>query len=158
MKLPEKLTEFIHGPCMQFMGVRDAALQPDWSFVFGSRVNADRESVTFFVLQSHSKWILENLEHNGQVALTYSSLSAESYQIKGDYTSSRPSDEHDYAIQAIFWDKLMSEFAPLDPGGQILARFNMMLRRPTVAITFKVREAFNQTPGPGSGKLLDINE
>src|SRR5712692_5705634 len=87
--IPDRVVELLHGPAFMQVGTRDAQLRPAHAWVIGALVDADRETVTFFVPESRSARVLSNLQDNGRVALGLGLASHEAYQLKGTYLSSR---------------------------------------------------------------------
>jgi len=153
--LTEKLVEFIHGPVFLAIGTRNERLRPAHTFVVGAIVNQDRETITCFVPQSRAEKIIGNLENNGKIALSIGHPSHESYQLKGHYVSSRPTEAKDLAIQEIYWTKLLATMLQYGYPEQIVKPLILGFRyQPAVAITFRVEEIFLQTPGPEAGKKI----
>jgi len=153
--IPEKLVEFLQGPVVMNVGTRDEKLHPFLNWVIGVKVNADRETITFFVHEPQSERMLRNLKDNGRVALVAAEVpSHETYQFKGAYVSSRKSDDHDLALQEIYREKLIAHFKPL---GEIWEEYwGGIAYTPSVAMTFRVEQIFVQTPGPGAGNKIDF--
>jgi len=153
--ISEKLVEFIHGPVFMAIGTRNEKLRPTHTFVGGAIVNQDRETITCFVPQHRAEEIRGNLENNGRIAMAVGSLSHESYQFKGRYVSSRPTDARDVAIQEIHRTKLLALMLQYGYQEQIARPLVLGFRyQPAVAITFRVEEIFLQTPGPEAGKKI----
>jgi predicted pyridoxine 5'-phosphate oxidase superfamily flavin-nucleotide-binding protein len=156
MKLSEKMVDFIHGPQMMFVGSRDEALMPHANRVYGAIVGADRENITFYVLEKEFEKLKRNLESNNYTSLSIAdSFSHETYQFKGTYLSSRKSNAQDEAILDIYADKLAGVVKALGVPEELLKLF---VYKPSVAITFQVKEIFDQTPGPGAGKKITEEE
>jgi hypothetical protein len=137
------------------VGTRDGALRPAHSHVTGAFVHDDLETVTFFVIESHAKRVLANLENNGRVALTIAQATHEAYQLKGSYVSSRPENEADYALQESYRVMLVRGLAQVFPEDVVKPMVLGSAYRPGVAITFRVEHIFQQTPGPGAGDKLE---
>ena len=151
--IPDKLVNFMHGPVLAFMGTRDARLRPGVTWTFGLRVSAASEEITAFVPDVEIDSTRSNLSQSGLVALTVvHPISHESYQFKGKLTGIRPTNEEERAIQEILRSKL----------GALLTMFPSELVSgyvsvPSTSVTFKVEQAFVQTPGPGAGQQLDLS-
>ena len=62
-------------------------------------VHDDRRTVTVFVPAARAERILRDLRENGRIALGVALASHESYQLKGTYVSSRPTDDAERARQ-----------------------------------------------------------
>ena len=150
--IPERLVEFINGPVAMSVGTRDEKLNPHANLAMGAIVNQDRETITFYIPEIMSEKILKNLNDNSRIALTISEpISHETYQFKGAYVSSRKSEEKDIAFQEDFRDKLISLNKKFGRPEKIVKNF---VYKPSMAVTFRVEDIFNQTPGPGAGKKI----
>ena len=152
--IPDKLVEFMHGAVLAFVGTRDARLRPALTWVFGLRASPVSDEITAFVPDVEIDQTRSNLSHNGLIALTVvHPISHECYQFKGKLAAMRPTTDEERAVQEIQRSKVDALLAKLLPGmfvGFILA--------PSTAITFKVEQAFVQTPGPGAGRPLDLSK
>jgi hypothetical protein len=152
--IPDKLVEFIHGAVLAFVGTRDPQFRPAVTWAFGLRTSAATDEITAFVPDVEIAQTRSNLSQNGLVAVTIlHPISHESYQLKGKLTAMRPTTDEERAVQEIQRSKLGSLLTNMLPGiaqGYILA--------PSTAISFKVEEAFVQTPGPGAGRPLDLSK
>ena len=150
--IPEKLVEFINGPILMVVGTRDEKLCPSVNRVFGAIVNAGRETITFFVPEILSEKMLRNLTDNGRIALLISEpISHETYQFKGAYISSRKSNDEEIAFQDAYFHKILSH---LPKFGVPEEYWNTLIYKPSLAVTFRVEDIFDQTPGPGAGKKI----
>jgi hypothetical protein len=158
VQLTEQLVAFLNGPTVIMMGTRSAQLMPASCEVLGARVHADRERVDLYIREVSAEPHLRNLQQNGRVAVCFSAKSHETYQLKGEFEGVRPCAEEDYAIQAIWFTK---SFSPekLGPMYDLVAqRLPLMVKGPSVAVMVRVREVFNQTPGPGTGSRLELQK
>ncbi|MBI4641101.1 MAG: pyridoxamine 5'-phosphate oxidase family protein [Candidatus Tectomicrobia bacterium] len=154
--IPEKLVEFLHNPVVMNVGTRDEKLHPFLNWVIGVRVNADRETITFFVHEPQSERMLRNLKENGRVALVAAEMpSHETYQFKGAYLSSRKSDDKDLALQESYRQTLISHFKQFEEMWEEYWRG--IAYTPGVAVTFQIEQIFVQTPGPGAGSKIDLD-
>jgi len=150
--IPEKLVEFIHGPTFMFVGTRDEKLSASVKKVFGAIVNQDQETITFFVPEIMSEKMLSDLEDNGRVALTMAQMpSHETYQFKGAYISSRKSNDKEISIQDVYCDKMA---LVMEMVGFPKEYWTSCVYKPSVAVTFRVEDMFNQTPSPEAGKKI----
>lgn len=152
--IPDRVIEILQGPSFLQVGTRNARLEPAHASVTGLVVDADRETVTFFVNERRARRILSDLEDNGRVALTAAQATHEAYQVKGSYVSSHPATDEEYAVQeayhSMLWVALTKFFPEEMAKGLILGA----AYRPSVAIRFRVEEVFLQTPGPDAGKRM----
>ena len=152
--IPDRVVEVIHGPAFMQVGTRDAELRPAHAFVAGAAVSEDRQSVTFFVAESLSKRLLENLQNNRRVAFGVAMVSHEAYQLKGTYASSRSLDERELACQEAYFAKLLDAARQLFPEDMARGMIAAIPCLASLAITFQVEEVFVQTPGPGAGSKM----
>jgi hypothetical protein len=151
--IPERLVAFVHGPVVSWVGTRDARLRPAVTWVFGARVSAGKDEITVFIPDIEAEQVKRNAEHNGQIAFTVADgISHESYQFKGKLVELRTTSEEERAVQDIHRSKMMSYMRmfpkPLFEGYRLY---------PSTALTFRVEQVFNQTPGPDAGKMLDLS-
>jgi len=153
--IPDRVVELLHGPAFMQVGTRDAQLRPAHAWVIGALVDADRETVTFFVPESRSARVLSNLQDNGGVALAIGLATHEAYQLKGAYVSSRPTGDEDIARQETYRTKWLAAALQAGYPGEIARPLILgYAYRPGVAVTFRVKEIFLQTPGPGAGNKM----
>jgi hypothetical protein len=75
-----------------------------------------------------------------------------SAQIKGTIESVRPTDDADRAVLERFCDEFFTDVLAVD----LISRAMMERLVPDelVACTFTIVEAYDQTPGPGAGRVL----
>lgn len=152
--IPDRLFEVLQGPAFMHVGTRDASLRPAHAFAHGAVPHADRETVTFFLGPAGAARTLANLADNGQVAFEFGLLSHEAYQLKGTFVSSRPADDADLALQERHRAGLFEGVRRAFPD-EIARPFILhVVLRPGVAVTFRVREIYLQTPGPSAGTRI----
>ncbi len=153
--LPDKLVEFLGGPVVMLVGARSEDLRPAISFAFGGVVDAGSDSITFFLPNVEGEAILRNLDQNGKVAFTVvEGISHETYQFKGKCIEARPVSEQERALQVSYREKMVPHYAAK---GVPERYFGRMVYDPSTAVTFRVEEIFDQTPGPGAGGKLDFS-
>jgi hypothetical protein len=121
----------------------------------GAVVHDDRQTVTVFVPTARSGRVLRDLTGNGRIAVGLALASHESYQLKGTYISSRPTDDTDRARQEARRAALLESALEAGYPETIARPLALGLAiTPGVAITFRAEQVFLQTPGPGAGTLL----
>jgi hypothetical protein len=153
MKLTEKYVEHLHGTVTMYLGSRNQALLPHLIRAHGALVSPDRELLTVYVLEIQSEQLLQNLNENGKFSFVVGNpANFQTYQFKGTFVSSRPSDSQDEAVQAIYFNKIYGVAGVMFP--HLVERINQMVTKPMVSITLRIEEVFDQNPGPGSGKLI----
>ena len=153
--IPENLVEFIHGNTFMHIGARNEKLQTTASRVLGAKVNPDGDSFTCYIPKAVTDKLVSNLEACSETAVTMSTIpSHEAYQFKGTCTSIREADDGELAQAQAYLDKMVaftSQFGiPED-------FFRAFVVDPSIAVTLKVEEIYDQTPGPGVGKLIFPN-
>ena len=153
--LSDRVIEVIQGPAIMHVATRNESFRPFQVSAIGAIVHPDRETVTFFVPESRSERILNDLQSNGRVALAFGIVTHEAYQAKGSYLSSRPAEAKEQALQEICRAKILSSFIQAGYPEQIIRPYILgTAYQPAVAITFRVEEVFLQTPGPDAGKKI----
>lgn len=153
--IPDRVVEVLHGPTWIQIGSRDEALRPAHTVAVGAVVHDDRQTVTVFVPTARSGRVLRDLTGNGRIAVGLALASHESYQLKGTYISSRPTDDTDRAGQEARRAALLDSALEAGYPETIARPLALGLAiTPGVAITFRAEQVFLQTPGPGAGTLL----
>ena len=153
--IPHRVVEVLHGPTWIQIGSRDEALRPAHTVAVGAVVHDDRQTVTVFVPTARSGRVLRDLTGNGRIAVGLALASHESYQLKGTYISSRPTDDTDRARQEARRAALLESALEAGYPETIARPLALGLAiTPGVAITFRAEQVFLQTPGPGAGTLL----
>ena len=153
--IPDRVVEVLQGPAFLQVGTRDEALRPAHTVAVGAVVHADRQTVTVFVSTARSGRVLRHLTGNGRVALAAGLASHEAYQVKGTYLSSRPTDDADRARQEAYRAALLADALEAGYPEPIARPLTLgFAYTPGVAISFRVEEVFQQTPGPGAGTRL----
>ncbi|HME95167.1 MAG TPA: hypothetical protein VKN16_13235 [Methylomirabilota bacterium] len=153
--IPDRVVEVLHGPTWIQIGSRDEALRPAHTVAVGAVVHDDRQTVTVFVPTARSGRVLRDLTGNGRIAVGLALASHESYQLKGTYISSRPTDDTDRARQEARRAALLESALEAGYPEAIARPLALGLAiTPGVAITFRAEQVFLQTPGPGAGTLL----
>ena len=154
--IPQELVEFLHGPRGFLLGTRDGRLRPSISWIAGVIADAANDEITMFIADAYGARTLANLEDNGMAALTAGHGPAhETYQFKGRFIESRPSTDHDIAVQQLHRSKVVAHFTNVygEEAGGIFAGSLLL---PSTAIRFKVTDIFDQTPGPNAGARIEF--
>ena len=133
------------------VGTRDAQLKPASARGFGVEVDAPRQELTVFLPAPGAPTTLANLRENGQIALTFSrAFDHRSLQVKGQILSIAETDERQRGLQ----DRYFAAFAEgLVFIGHRLAQLNRFRYYPSYALRFRIESMFDQTPGPGAGRV-----
>jgi hypothetical protein len=127
----------------------------------GAVVDKDSGNIRFFLATAIAAEPLADMEDNAQVALACGSpLNHAAYQIKGRYLSSRPANDVELAIIMIWRKKLIAALIDFGLPEPMAQQFVLGFAwQPATAVTFRPVQVFDQTPGPGAGKLvLDLED
>jgi hypothetical protein len=118
----------------------------------GARVEGD-DRLAIYVAETLAGRTLANLRANGQAALTATRVTDNrSVQLKGTYVGDRPADAQDLARLESMQENGNHELALIGFPRSVLAR---LVDRPCVVVELRVREIFEQTPGPRAGQPLE---
>jgi hypothetical protein len=136
------------------VGSRDATLRPASARGFGVEIDAPGRVATVFLPAAGAEVTLSNLRDNGQIALTFSrGFDHRSLQVKGHILSIAETDERQQRLQDRYFG-LFSE------GLVFIGHRQKLLRRvryyPSFAVSFRIASMFDQTPGPGAGRLASV--
>ena len=153
--IPARVIEVLSGPSYVQIGTRDENLRPAHTFAVGAMVHEDRRTVTVLVPTARAARILPHLEANGRVALGIALASHESYQLKGSFLATRPTDANDLARQEAYRMAWLADALKIGFPEAIARPLTLgFAYTPSIAITFRAEEIFLQTPGPGAGNRL----
>jgi len=152
--IPGKILAFLHDRgAVAVSGTRDANLIPRIQYVSGWQVESDSLTIRCSIPETDIDNLIGCLKDNGQLALTIEQIgSHETYQFKGNYISSTPPNSEDLAAH----QRIKNRFAKLASQTFGLPEHIGLafVPRPTLVVRFRVREIFEQTPGPGAGHRL----
>jgi len=154
----DELKTFLEGPVSVLVGTRDSRLVPEITRAWGPRVSEDRRCVSLCVPLATSRKALDNLEANGEIAVTFSlPTNYRTFQLKGRHATAAEPDSTDLAVV----ERHRGAFATAsEPMGQPRERVEAFWRAEieTSAVLVKIRfvpeRIFDQTPGPGAGRSL----
>lgn len=171
MKIPADIVRFLEGSTVAVGATRDDKLVPLIHFMAGWTVGEDRETITCLFPATYNKETLASLEDNGRFALTVLGSTSgrrasnppnpavdfhECYQFKGEYVRSRPAQEADQLLVRQKGAQFYALFHPLF--GFSDAACKARFRDAALAMTFRVQEIYDQTPGPGAGSKIQLEE
>ena len=136
------------------IGSRDATLRPASARGFGVAIEAESRTATVFLPSAASEATVNNLRDNGQIALTFSrGFDHRSLQAKGYILSIAESNEEQRRLQDRY-------FARFSEGLLFIGHQEQLLRRvrysPSYALRFRIESLFDQTPGPGAGRVAEV--
>jgi hypothetical protein len=155
--IPEELIAHVHGPVVILLATRDAGYRPHMNLSPGARVSADRTQLTCYVPEVASRQLLADLADNGRMAVTAGNpLTHQAYQFKGRHLASSPMSREDEAVQDLWREKVLHAVKPMEAFG--VGRLVRSIKlRPGIAITLRLEEIYDQTPGPRAGTVIFKN-
>ncbi len=158
VSIGDDLKAFLEGPVSVLVGTRDSRLVPEITRAWGPRVSEDRRRVSLCVPLATSRKTLDNLEANGQIAVTFSlPTNYRTFQLKGRHVTAAEPDSTDLAFVERHRDAFAAVNEPLgQPRHQVEAfwRAEIETSAVLVRILFLPEQVFDQTPGPGAGRTL----
>ena len=151
--IPDEVLKFSEQLVWGRAGTRDAQLVPALhNMVVG--YCPDRERATVLVPGFAAMKLEENLADNGWIALSLNASSHQAYQLKGHVQEVRDATE-DERTRAMLFSKQASQYlATMGLPEPISSKLDRMALDGLRAVTFRVEEVYDQTPGPGAGKRL----
>ncbi|HYL36402.1 MAG TPA: pyridoxamine 5'-phosphate oxidase family protein [Bryobacteraceae bacterium] len=158
VSIDDELKAFLQGPVSVLVGTRDSRLVPEITRAWGPRVSEDRQRVSLCVPLATSRKTLDNLEANGEIAVTLSlPTNYRTFQLKGRHATAAEPDSTDLAAVARHRDAFAAVNEPLGQSRQRVEAFwraEMETSAVLVKIQFVPERLFDQTPGPGAGRSL----
>jgi hypothetical protein len=158
VSISDELKTFIEGPVSVLVGTRDSRLVPEITRAWGPRVSEDRQRVSLYVPVATSRKTLDNLEGNGEIAVTFSlPTNYRTFQLKGRHATTGEPDDTELEVVERHRDAFATVNEPL---GQSRRRVEAFWRAEIetsavlVKIFFAPEQVFDQTPGPGAGRSL----
>lgn len=154
--IPGKIIRFLEERAsVASAGTRDANLVPRGHRVTGWRIAAGGRTLTAFIPESSVPHLVEALQDNGRVAVTFEELGThETYQVKGRYMSHRPVQPTEIDVASRMRERFVKALRALFPNQGIADRLGPSIAAPSLAVEIAVDEVFLQTPGPGAGTRL----
>lgn len=156
--ISDELKTLIEGPVSVLVGTRDSRLVPEITRAWGPVVSEDRQSVSLCVPLATSRKTLDNLEANGQIAVTFSlPTNYRTFQLKGRHARSAEPEGTDLAAVERHRDAFGEVNASLGQPREVIEAFwraEIETSAVLVRISFEPDQVFDQTPGPGAGRRL----
>lgn len=157
VSISDELKAIIEGPVSVLVGTRDSRLVPEITRAWGPKVS-EEQSVSLCVPLATSRKTLDNLEANGQNAVTFSPpTNHRTFQLKGRHAKTAEPDSNDLNAVQRHRDAFSAVNAPLGQPREIVEAFwraEIETSAALVKILFLPEEVFDQTPGPGAGRRL----
>ena len=155
--IPQEVIDFIHSSHFGYVGSRDESMAPTVRRCWGTTVNDTKEVMIAYVVQAQYEQMLKNLNDNGRVSLTLVGWpSFRSYQLKGQFLRARAMTPDEVAFQQQYRENPMSIIR--EDYGYPSEMAELYVYHADMAIEFKVEKIFNQTPGPGAGKAIELEK
>jgi hypothetical protein len=156
--IPENIINHINTPGQALsFGTTSIDLQPKVGRFFAIKSNEDKSSISFFVnkemLEPHKK----NLENTGKTAVnvTYPPTHI-SYQFKGKFLNLHEANGDEMEFVKKSFQAFCEMLAPFY--GEESSKFMMEYSKGDfIVVTMSVEQIFDQTPGPGAGKMIYPN-
>lgn len=125
------------------------------SRVSGFIIEEDNEHITFFLPKQLFSIIEPTLEVNSKISFLMASIqNFESYQVKGTYKSHQLCMEENIDFYRLKVLKITDILSGMGMDGNKI--FGYLLVQPSIAVTMRCTEMYEQTPKPGTGgKLTD---
>ena len=128
----------------------DAGRQPDLVRLLAVPVEPDREHLTAFVPRSHGRNLLDNLAVSSRLSFLFALVTGnQSYQLQGTCVSQHPCTAEEVAFQRDSLERFGRVLARQGLSGEkaVAAYFS----QPSVALTMRIEEIYEQTPKAGTG-------
>jgi hypothetical protein len=154
--IPGKIIRFLEERAtLGFAGTRSASLEPRGHRVVGWVIGAGGRTVTALVPAGSVPHLVETLEENGRLALTFEEAGThETYQLKGRYLGHRPVQPAERDVAARTRERLVKGLQALFPDRDVASLLVTSIGEPRLAVDVEVQEVFLQTPGPGAGARI----
>jgi hypothetical protein len=153
VRLSEELAEFVEGGLSMLVGTRDAAMRPKVDRAVGTFVGADRQTITIYLNKELGAQAVANLEDNGTLAVTVSRpYDHRSLQLKGQMLSLREGTEEDRVKQERWLTGFVEHLYIVGLPRSVVRQLKVY---PSVAVTMRIDDLFEQSPGPGAGRRFE---
>jgi len=137
-----------------FVGSRDENMMPSLEHCWGFSITNTENVLAFYVVQESFGQMLKNFKDNGRVTLVlFEWPSHRSFQFKGQFLEAREMTPDEVAFQKQFREKPIEVATGMGYPFELIDRY---VRYANLAIEFKVEKVFDQTPGPGAGKAIEL--
>lgn len=153
--LDEKIATFIQHGVAAAVSCCNTALQPSMARVVGTRVNADRSSVTVLVLRSSSAALLRDARPGSRIAAVFCLPENEqAIQIKGVITAVEAPHADDWPLIHAHRIAFADQIEPKGYARVFSDYYHAADRDDVVALSFTPADIFEQTPGPQAGRCM----
>lgn len=165
--IPASIATFLEGATVGYGATRNEALVPQIHRLQAWKLGDAPGTVVCIFGTDLDESLIPSLEDNGLFSFTLlGSLSGpkaskppnpavdfnECYQFKGEFVGSRAANEEDVPLVRQKGELFKALFQPIFGFSDRVcdARFG----KPVLAVTIRVREIYDQTPGPGAGMRI----
>jgi hypothetical protein len=148
----EELKAFLESGVASDLATRNAQLVPELAPSWGPRVLPGGDSMEIFIVESHAGRSIDNLRENGEIAVAFAEpISHRSVQLKGKVVEIGQPAPADWPWIDRHQRSFLSTLRTMGYSEQFT---NNLWRGDVVKVRFDIKQAFNQTPGPGAGGAL----
>ena len=156
--LTTELADYIVSGVSIVVGTRDAQLVPEIVRAWGPRVSRDRRSLSVCVASAGCGRTLDNLRHNGQLAVTFAlPTNYKSIQLWGHSLGSGEPNREDLAALAGHRERFARSNEATGVPRAVMESFwkrELQESPALIKIRFRAERIFDQTPGPRAGTPL----
>lgn len=153
MPVPDNIAPLLEGLVAVHVATRDASCAPDEVMAAAALLEPDGRRVTVYLPAATAETALANLRENGAIAVVLSQpLTHRTVQLKGRAESIREATEEERPAVERFAAAFDAEVEAI---GLPTAAVRRRTRWPCSAVTFRIVEAFEQSPGPRAGEPLE---
>jgi len=150
--LDEELARFLESGLAVTVATRDAHLQPDGSWAWAVRVEEGRSHLTVFLHEDGAAAMLRNLADHPEIAVVLDRpTSHRACQVKGTFVAARPAHPEEKEEIARQVESFRADLASIGLPAGLTAGWVLW---PATALSIRVTDVFEQTPGPGTGGRL----
>ena len=151
-RIDADLKELIESGVAVLVATGDGERRPHVTYGWGRRVREDGVTIDVFLDSARAGQTLSNARANGKIAMTVADpVSVRSAQFKGAFgDTGEASDDDEAWVQRHREAFVVSTSLIGDPPESI----RRMWMDEVLRISFRVEQAFDQTPGPNAGRPL----
>lgn len=150
-ELTDELVAFLDQHISLLAAGRDRELRPSITRAVGVVAGADRKSFTAFLADRPGAALLSILEIGAPFAVTATHVPTHrAMQMKGVVTALRPATDAERPLIEACTDGFAADLAGT---GYPLPVVRRLVNWPATAVVARLEAVFDQTPGPGAGRL-----
>ncbi len=147
--------EFLQGNVVIYAASTDGNCQTNIARVAGCRIDGN-DRVTIFVAAASAAALLADVRDNGALAVVFCQPHTEkAVQLKSCDAQVVALTRDDYYLMSDYQQRIVNQILPVGFAPEMLRSFFAPPRSDAVAICFTPYAAFDQTPGPNAGILLE---